>query len=237
MARPNNTFGATLNYASSSIGFIEHVVVTLSTSFPDAADYNYYSNEENGPVDTLDSGPYRGNIWVELTSPSGTTSIIMPYRIYDVTTSSFYNFPLTSVHFWGEDPRGTWRLTLRNRNSFENATISVTVHSISFYGTSETPQSVSRIPAQCDPRCDASRGCAAAGTQYCDACAVLRNAATLECIDACPQGFIQRSGYCYDDTVPEVGCVRGGAQVVRSMSLLMLSLLTVVGWLSIRSIS
>ena len=210
--------------------------MTLSTSFPDALDNSYYSYEENDTVYTLDSGPYRGNIQVELTSPSGTTSTILPYRLYDVTTNSLDNFPLTSVHFWGEDPRGTWRLTVRNRNNFENATVAVMVHSISFYGTTDTPQSVSRIPAQCDQRCDSSRGCAAAGAQYCDACASLRNAATLECIDVCPQGFIQRNGYCYDDTIPEVGCVRGGAQAVHRKSLLIVSLFILVSFLSIRSI-
>ena len=75
---------------------------------------------------------------------------------------------------------------------------------VTFYGTSEIPEAVQRIPAECDPAC--AQGCAAAGPEFCDVCANLRNASSLECIDECASGYIQRNGYCYDPTLPEPMC-------------------------------
>ncbi len=103
---------------SSDIGFLEHVVVELTLSFPDATPDNYVFNEED-TTETVDDGPYRGNIQVELTSPSRTNSIILLYRLPDVTSNAYSNFRFSSVHFWGENPNGVWNLTVLNRNDFE----------------------------------------------------------------------------------------------------------------------
>ncbi len=43
---------------------------------------------------------------------------------------------------------------------------------------------------------------------------------TRECIDSCPQSFIERNGYCYDDNIPEVACVRDDAVVLSSFTML-----------------
>jgi hypothetical protein len=50
------------------------------------------------------------------------------------------------------------------------------------------PDAVSRVPAICSPACDPTRGCAAPGAAYCDACAVLRVASILKCVLECPYG-------------------------------------------------
>ncbi len=208
---PNDPLVVSQTY-TSDIGFLEHVVVELTLSFPDAP-FTYFSFAHD-TTETVDDGPYRGNIQVELTSPSGTNSIILPYRLPDVTTSGYDKFRFSSIHFWGENPNGVWNLTILNRNNFVRATVRVTIHGITFYGTDNTPQAVSRIPTQCHESCDPNGGCAASGAQYCDACTNLRNAMTMECIDSCPQNFIQRNGYCYDDNILEAACVLDGAAVV-----------------------
>ncbi len=203
---------------TSDIGYLEHVVVELTLSVPDDSLFAPYFNEDK--TQTLRHVAYRGNIQVELTSPSRTNSIILPYRPADTRSDSYSNFWFSSVYFWGENPNGTWNLTIRNKNDFENATVQVTIHGITFYGTDNTPQAVSRIPTQCHESCDPNKGCAASGAQYCDACANLRNAMTRECIDSCPQSFIERNGYCYDDNIPEVACVRDDAVVLSSFTML-----------------
>ena len=74
------------------INYLEHVVVTLHARFD-----------------------RRGYLEGFLTSPSGTTSQILPYRANDVMASDFNEWPILSMHFWGEDPQGDWRLRLQSR--------------------------------------------------------------------------------------------------------------------------
>ena len=180
-------------------------MVELTLSVPDDSLFAPYFNEDK--TQTLRHVAYRGNIQVELTSPSRTNSIVLPYRPADTRLDTYSNFRFSSVHFWGENPNGIWNLTVRNRNDYENATVQVTIHGITFYGTDNTPEAVSRVPTQCHESCDPNKGCAASGAQYCDACANLRNAMTRECIDSCPQNFMERNGYCYKDNIPEEECV------------------------------
>ena len=153
---------------------------------------------------TLNTGGRRGDMGVELTSPQGTTSTLLPYRSNDRSASSFTNWPFMSVHYWGEDPRGQWMLTVRFRGSTGSAVVSNPT--VTFCGTAETPAAVQRIPTHCDPAC--LRGCAAPGAEFCDACINLRDAHTLECINQCPPGYGQRKNYCYNSTLPEPQCDR-----------------------------
>ena len=74
------------------INYLEHVVVILHARFD-----------------------RRGFLEGFLTSPSGTTSQILPYRANDVIASDFNEWPILSMHFWGEDPQGDWRLRLQSR--------------------------------------------------------------------------------------------------------------------------
>lgn len=175
----------TLNY-SGNITYLEHTVLTATVA-----------------TDALGA---RGDMQLELTSPSGTTSTILIYRSQDDTTSaSYHNWPFMSVHYWGENPFGQWTLVLTLRGE---GTATITGIVMTLYGTLEIPEVVSRIPESCDMACDPSRGCANAGPEFCDACAALRHADTLECIDECPSGFSVRNGYCYNSSLPEPVCNR-----------------------------
>jgi len=49
----------------------------------------------------------RGDLTINLTSPSGTTSKLLLPRSGD-TTDNLINWPLRSVAHWGENPNGTW---------------------------------------------------------------------------------------------------------------------------------
>ena len=78
------------------IRFLEHVQVIIS--------FNY---------------TIRGAIEVVLSSPEGTNSEILPVRRYDYK-DTLKNWVLLSVQFWGEDPYGQWKISLRNGLGYGN---------------------------------------------------------------------------------------------------------------------
>ena len=195
---------------NGDVGYLEHVVVQVSMTFQGVDSQYYIDNDvyENLYYDyynnTYDNVmPNRGDIQLELTSPRGTTSILLPYRDPDSWPGDYTDWPFMSVHFWGEDPSGDWSLRVRNRGV--EGVLEVSDLAFTFHGTTATPQVISRIPSQCDSAC--ARGCAATGPKFCDACVRLRNAATLECVDECPPEFEMRSGYCYNASEPVSECV------------------------------
>ena len=205
---PGSSVEITFNY-SGNVRFVEHTIAQLSLGFVGVTEdyinnqYQYYYNDEpdfvyNPPVRK------RGDLRIELLSPSGTRSILLPYRDSDVFPGMYQNWPFMSVHFWGENPAGQWTLTVRHRGT--NGTVSLVIHNVTFYGTADIPAAVQRIPTQCDPMC--ARGCAATGPEFCDACVNLRNAYTLECISQCPPGYTERNGYCYNSTRAVTPCER-----------------------------
>ena len=145
----------------------------------------------------------RGDVRIDLKSPSGTQSALLNYRSNDNSFfGKYYRWPFMSLAFWGENPNGTWELTITSQSP--DTDIDYSDVYFQFYGTSTTPEAVSRIPEQCHSNC--ARGCAAEGSMYCDACVKLRNAYTLECIDECPSGYTARNGYCYNTSQPESVC-------------------------------
>ena len=179
------------------------MVIQISTTFQgvDVQDYLdnnvydnlYYDLFVDNTLNYIENVmPNRGDIQIELTSPQGTTSILLPYRTLDSWPGEYNLWPFMSVHFWGEDPTGNWTLTVRNRGL--SGILEVSDVQFTFYGTTSTPEIISCIPEQCDEAC--ARGCAVAGSEFCDSCRQLRNATTLECIEECPEGYIERSGYC-----------------------------------------
>lgn len=54
----------------------------------------------------------RGNAVIHITSPSGTRSTILPQRPNDIMKGGFRDWAFLSVHFWEENPEGTWKLEI-----------------------------------------------------------------------------------------------------------------------------
>ena len=178
---PSSTESIEVFFDDEKVAFLEHVVVEASISV-------ILGN--------------RGDIQLELTSPAGTVSILLPYRSLDTGPGVYFKWPFMSVHFWGENPSGNWTLTVRNRGGTGTAKINYIRFII--YGTAVVPQAIQNIPQTCDEAC--ARGCARPGPQFCDACRQLRIAFNLTCVDECPPGLVERQGYCYDATLPEPTC-------------------------------
>ena len=45
----------------------------------------------------------------------GSVSMLLSRRPLDTSVLGFRNWNLTSVHFWGENPRGQWRMLIRDK--------------------------------------------------------------------------------------------------------------------------
>uniref|UniRef100_A0A8C5M5P8 Neuroendocrine convertase 1 n=1 Tax=Leptobrachium leishanense TaxID=445787 RepID=A0A8C5M5P8_9ANUR len=54
----------------------------------------------------------RGDLHITLTSPSGTSTVLLAERERDTSGNGFKNWDFMSVHTWGEDPAGTWTLKI-----------------------------------------------------------------------------------------------------------------------------
>jgi subtilisin-like proprotein convertase family protein/subtilisin family serine protease len=70
---------------------LEHVVLTVSLSFA-----------------------RRGDVEINLISPDGTLSKMHPRRPHDNKPTPYNNWPFMSVHFWDEQPYGSWSVEIKN---------------------------------------------------------------------------------------------------------------------------
>ena len=82
------------DFCGDAINFLEHVEVKVDLTYS-----------------------LRGDLLIKLESPQGTVSNLTHYRFAD----SAYGFQdldwvLMSLHYWGENATGQWRLTLENAN-------------------------------------------------------------------------------------------------------------------------
>lgn len=207
----------------ADIVFVEHVVMVFSMQFVGVTETDLYDYMSAYETDTTIDWPERGRVMVSLTSPAGTISQLLPRRINDIYPNSYDAWPLMSVHFWGENPLGSWTITIEFDDIY--GMIEVTIPKVTIYGTSQVPEAVSRIPDTCSPECDSTRGCAALGEEFCDACANVRVASTLECVTSCPAGLTLRNGYCYNASQSEASC--NAAVPAPSGSLLTVQILNV----------
>ena len=179
------------NVIVSTIKHLEHVVFRMTLSF-----------------DNSSAQGRRGDIQVELTSPHGTTSVLLPFRRNDDDhDEGFPNWPFMSVHFWGENPNGIWTLNITCKGDSARATALIPSTTLTFFGTANKPPA--NVQKNCHSNC--ARSCAAGGSSiYCDSCkkGLYRNAITLECVEECPTNFEMKSGYCYNPSGSDAKCMR-----------------------------
>ncbi|RDD46375.1 Neuroendocrine convertase 1 [Trichoplax sp. H2] len=91
----------------------------------------------------------RGDLDITLISPSGTRSNLLSRRLRDSSASGFNSWPFMSTHFWGENPRGTWTVEIKNvgmtnEHGFVRETMLV------FYGTETMPDVMRRVLSKDD---------------------------------------------------------------------------------------
>ena len=86
-----------------------NLTVSLITDGCANTDNNVKYLEHVQAVISLKYAP-RGDLKIALISPSGTKSYLLLPRPKDRNGKSFDNWPFLSVHFWGENPTGEWKL-------------------------------------------------------------------------------------------------------------------------------
>lgn len=81
----------------------------------------------------------RGDLHIHLTSPMGTRSTLLAMRPTDSSRSGFMAWPFMTVHSWGENPNGTWRLEVHNEAKYYGRA-TLKEWSLIMYGTAEDPE-------------------------------------------------------------------------------------------------
>ena len=92
-------------------------------------DYTYYNIYDLYEL----SHTRRGDIEVQLISPDGTVSTLLPYRKYDyINDVGYSNWPFMTVHHWGEDPVGVWQVKVYFKST--SGEVDIRIDAVDFYG-------------------------------------------------------------------------------------------------------
>uniref|UniRef100_A0A8C7MP60 Proprotein convertase subtilisin/kexin type 5b n=1 Tax=Oncorhynchus kisutch TaxID=8019 RepID=A0A8C7MP60_ONCKI len=158
--------------------------------------------------------PRRGDLSINLTSPSGTKSQLLANRLFDHSMEGFKNWEFMTTHCWGEKASGDWILEIHDSPSqlrSQKVPGKLKEWSLVLYGTSVHPYSAMRSdkprsaepPADeefteeynglCDSECN-ENGCEGPGPHQCINCLhyflKFKNN-TRTCVSECPSGFFR----------------------------------------------
>ena len=91
---------------------------------------------EHATVTTDISHPSRGELEIQLTSPDGTTSrLAEKHTSYAPDPADYPDWTFSTVHNWGEDSRGLWKLKIADRVSGNTGTLNSAT--LTLYGTAK----------------------------------------------------------------------------------------------------
>ncbi|KAI5622037.1 proprotein convertase subtilisin/kexin type 5, partial [Silurus asotus] len=193
----------------------EHVVrsVYKATGCTDNANHHVIYLEHVVVRITI-THPRRGDLSINLTSPSGTKSQLLANRLFDHSMEGFKNWEFMTTHCWGEKAAGDWILEIYDSPSqvrSQKAPGKLKEWSLVLYGTSvhpyssrsDKPRSVVESPVEdeyseeyvgpCDPECS-ENGCEGPGPHQCINCLhyflKFKNN-TRMCVPECPPGFFR----------------------------------------------
>uniref|UniRef100_A0A8C6LD94 Proprotein convertase subtilisin/kexin type 1 n=1 Tax=Nothobranchius furzeri TaxID=105023 RepID=A0A8C6LD94_NOTFU len=82
----------------------------------------------------------RGDLHITLTSPAGTTTVLLAERERDTSANGFKNWDFMSVHTWGEDPAGIWTLKITDTSGHMENKGRILNWKLILHGTSEKPK-------------------------------------------------------------------------------------------------
>uniref|UniRef100_A0A4W6GB67 Proprotein convertase subtilisin/kexin type 5b n=1 Tax=Lates calcarifer TaxID=8187 RepID=A0A4W6GB67_LATCA len=160
--------------------------------------------------------PRRGDLSINLTSPSGTKSQLLANRLFDHSMEGFKNWEFMTTHCWGEKAAGDWVLEIYDSPSqlrSQKVPGKLKEWSLVLYGTSVHPYSFLRndkprstdmltptdeefteeYNGPCDSECN-ENGCEGPGPHHCINCLhyflKFKNN-TRMCVSECPSGFFR----------------------------------------------
>lgn len=79
----------------------------------------------------------RGEVELLMTSPQGTQSKLLTKRRHDISSVRSFSWKFMSLHYWGENPSGTWSLKMSVKD--KTFTGSLIKWKLVFYGTKDHP--------------------------------------------------------------------------------------------------
>ncbi|XP_043920059.1 neuroendocrine convertase 1 [Protopterus annectens] len=82
----------------------------------------------------------RGDLHITLTSPSGTSTVLLAERERDSSPNGFKNWAFMSVHTWGEEPVGTWLLRITDVSGRPENEGQIVNWKLVLHGTSVKPE-------------------------------------------------------------------------------------------------
>ncbi|KAM3611892.1 uncharacterized protein V6R79_025475 [Siganus canaliculatus] len=161
--------------------------------------------------------PRRGDLSINLTSPSGTKSQLLANRLFDHSMEGFKNWEFMTTHCWGEKATGDWVLEIYDSPSqlrSQKVPGKLKEWSLVLYGTSVHPYSppvhidkprstdiltptdeelTEEYNGPCDSECS-DNGCEGPGPHHCINCLhyflKFKNN-TRMCVSECPSGFFR----------------------------------------------
>uniref|UniRef100_A0A674NA07 Proprotein convertase subtilisin/kexin type 5b n=1 Tax=Takifugu rubripes TaxID=31033 RepID=A0A674NA07_TAKRU len=181
----------------------EHVVRSVYKATGCTDNPNHVIYLEHVVVRITITHPRRGDLSINLTSPSGTKSQLLANRLFDHSMEGFKNWEFMTTHCWGEKAAGDWVLEIYDSPSqlrSQKVPGKLKEWSLVLYGTSVHPyilrsektRSVAFV-GPCDPECN-ERGCEGPGPHHCINCLhyflKFKNN-TRTCVSECPSGFFR----------------------------------------------
>ncbi|XP_033109451.1 proprotein convertase subtilisin/kexin type 5-like [Anneissia japonica] len=160
----------------------------------------------------------RGNLFISLTSPSGTRSRLLSGRPNDVDAGEFDDWPFMTTHSWGELSNGTWTLEIDDPIADSHHSGELYSWYLVLYGTVAPPSlrasninqgvdvlgrkvrevktddsfddyySSYEYLANCHEQCYPPAGCSGEKPEDCFKCKNYRDRDTEKCVKECPDG-------------------------------------------------
>ncbi|XP_013409557.1 neuroendocrine convertase 1 [Lingula anatina] len=93
----------------------------------------------------------RGSLEIWLKAPSGMTTKLLSTRKYDTSRDGLKNWSFLSVHNWGENPKGTWEVTIADQTTGGQRG-SVKSVKLLLHGTKEIPDHIQKAGGKKAPQ-------------------------------------------------------------------------------------
>ncbi|XP_061592782.1 proprotein convertase subtilisin/kexin type 6-like [Cololabis saira] len=116
---------------------------SISTSGCSDTPQQHVDYLEHVVVKVFIAHPRRGDLEINLHSPSGTSSQLLAKRLFDSSKEGFRNWEFMTVHFWGERSEGTWTLEITDSPSkLRNPQVlgNLKEWTLILHGTSQNPR-------------------------------------------------------------------------------------------------
>ncbi|OWF48429.1 Proprotein convertase subtilisin/kexin type 6 [Mizuhopecten yessoensis] len=137
----------------------------------------------------------RGDLSINLVSPSGTNSTILPKRNRDMSDGGFKGWEFLSVHFWEENPAGSWKLVIVDQiNPYAGNDQQGTLvnWSLVLYGTKDKPVNLKEAPSSVTPtytcHSECVDTCKGPNPEDCTSCKHYR-ITDGPCVERCPTAY------------------------------------------------